>query len=369
MINGAAKQTGGRPVVHFPPGEYAIAKTLEIPTGADMVLVGDSIMNGTNLNWTGVAKRPVFLVCGPSHAIFRELYINCAHTAVGVRVQNCDQPGGRVNLQEVWMDSAESPAELYVGGLDQTEVNSMGAGFGKITAIGGPLARQGKRKSTQVVCYGMGAGCRDSFEIQNGGSILQRDAWYEGGYRTCVGLSGGKGTFTWDGGTVAVGTYPGRGDGLPDRDTGRPAINVDNFQGTTTFIGIEVSSVDPARPPFIRTQGDRADMKALFLGCSFDQGVFSNNAPNAKVALFHNRQRVKGLGTISVSDKSTCDASFLRDMLVQTRSARLPLFYAVRPSVTDVRFDRVFFRNGPRSVELLAGSAADQHSPKTTDKP
>jgi hypothetical protein len=47
----------------------------------------------------------------------------------------------------------------------------------------------------------------------------------------------------------------------------------------------------------------------------------------------------------------------------------LPLFYAVRPSVTDVRFDRVFFRNGPRSVELLAGSAADQHSPKTTDKP
>ena len=366
MIDTAAKHTGQRPVVHFPPGEYAIAKTLRIPAGADMVLVGDGIMNGTNLNWNGGAGQPVFLVHGPSHAIFRELYVNCAHSAVGVRVENCDQPGGRVNLQEVWMDSTQSPAELYVDGLDQTDVTTMGSGFGKITAIGGPLAQQGKRRTTQVVCYGMGAGCRDSFEIQSGGSILQRDAWYEGGYRTCVRLSGGPGAFTWDGGTVAVGTYPG-GNALPDRDSGKPAIEIDNFQGKATFIGIGVSSVDPQRPSFIKTRGDLADMKALFLGCIFAQDTFCNDAPHSKVAVFHSRQLVKDLGTTSVPDKSTCDAPFLRDMFAQTRAARAGLFLPVPPGVTDVRFDRVFFRNGPRSIELLAVSPTDLYSPKATN--
>jgi len=371
VINAAAKLSGKRPVVHFPPGEYAVGKTLEIPAGADMLLVGDSIMgeHGNNLNWTGVDQQPMFLVHGPSHAIFRELYVNCARKAVGVRVDNCDQSGGRVNLQEVWMDNSPDMAEMYVDGLDQTDVSSMGSGFGKITAIGGPLAKQGKRKSPEVVCYGMGAGCRDSFEIRNGGSLLQRDAWYEGGYRTCVGLSGGEGTFTWDGGMIAVGTYPGAGNGLPDRDSGSPAIGLDNFQGKAAFIGLQVSSVDPARSSFIKVKGDRADMKALFLGCIFNQDVFSNDAPNAKVAVFHSRQLKKDLGTIAVPGQGVCDAAFLREMLAQTRSGRLQLFHPLKPDVTDVRFDRVFFRNGQRSIELLAATAADLHPPTTTKKP
>src|SRR5208282_4205016 len=118
------------------------------------------------------------------------------------------------------------------------------------------------------------------------------------------------------------------------------------------FIGIEVSSVDPKRPALIRTRGDRADTKALFLGCNFSQDAFGNYAPHAKVALLHNRQRVKDLGTISVPGQFMCGASFLRDMLAQTRSARLKPFSPLEPSITDVRFDRVFFRNGPRSIEL-----------------
>jgi hypothetical protein len=41
-------------------------------------------------------------------------------------------------------------------------------------------------------------------------------------------------------------------------------------------------------------------------------------------------------------------------MLAQTRSARLQPFHPAKPDVTDVRFDRVFLRDGPRSIELLA---------------
>lgn len=93
----------------------------------------------------------------------------------------------------------------------------------------------------------------------------------------------------------------------------------------------------------------------MFLGCSFKEDVFINNAPKAKVAVFHSRQGMKYLGTISGPDQGVCDAAFLREMLAQTRSARLPLFHPEKPSVTDVRFDRVFFRHGPRAIELVAG--------------
>ncbi len=242
IIDAAAKLTGQRPVLHFPYGDFPVKKTLEIPARADMMLIGDGILNTTNLNWTGPQKQPLLLVHGPSHVIIREMNLNCANSAVGVRVDHCDQPGGRVNLQEVWMDCNTSPAELYVNGLDNTDVSSMGSGFGKITAIGGPLAAQGKRAATEVVCYGMGAGSRDSFDVQHGGSILQRDGWYEGPYRTCVHLNG-QGTFTWDGGTVAVGNYQNKV--MFPEEEGKPAIDIDNFHGKVTLIGLGVSSVDP----------------------------------------------------------------------------------------------------------------------------
>jgi len=358
-IDAAAKLAGQRPVIHLPPGEYAIANTLVIPAKTDMIFLGDGIMETTNLNWTGPAKQPMFLLKGPSHAIIRELYLNCAKTAIGIRLDHADQPGGRVNLQEVWTENSVVkddvfliPPELYVDGLDHTSVSTMGAGLGKITVIGGPLAQQGKRKDSQVVCYGMGAGSRDSFDLQGGGSILQRDAWYEGPYRTCVRLAG-SGTFTWDGGTIAVGNYQNKV--LFPGDEGKPAIDIDNFRGKVTLIGLNVCSVDPTRRPGIVAHGDRDDMQSLLFGCNFAPDVFTNTAPKAKVALLHNRQPVKDLGTISVPDHGDCNPAFLRDMLAQTRNARLHWFTPVKADVTDVRLDRLFIRNGPRSIEVLAG--------------
>ncbi len=352
-IDAAAKLAGQRPVIHFPKGDYAIAETLVIPANTDMILTGDGILNTTNLNWIGPEKQPIILVHGPNHAIFRELNLNCANSAVGVCVDQCDEPGGRVNMQEVWMDCNTSPAELYVDGLDYTDVSSMGSGFGKVIAIGGPLAQQGKRQGTQVVCYGMGGGSRDSFELQNGGSILKRDAWYEGPYRTYLRLSG-QGTFTSDGGTVAVGTY--QSTLMFPEEEGLPAIDIDNFQGKITMIGVNVHSVDSTRPSLIKVRGERDDLQVLFLGNVFGQDAFSNEAPNAKVVLFHNRQHMPDLGTTSVLDQGTVDAAFLREMLAQTRTARLPWLTPLPLEVTDVRFDRVFFRNGPRSIELLAAT-------------
>jgi hypothetical protein len=85
--------------------------------------------------------------------------------------------------------------------------------------------------------------------------------------------------------------------------------------------------------------------------------------------LFHNRQRLKGRGTVSAPDQFPGDAAFLRAMLAQTRAARLKLFAPLQPGITDVRFDRVFFRNGPRSLELLAAGATAAPPPRAGQPP
>jgi hypothetical protein len=87
------------------------------------------------------------------------------------------------------------------------------------------------------------------------------------------------------------------------------------------------------------------------------------------VAVFHSRQLKKDLGTIAVPGQGVCDAAFLREMLAQTRSARLQLFHPLKLDVTDIRFDRVFFRNGSRSIELLAASAAAPQSLQEASQP
>jgi hypothetical protein len=356
-IDDAAKLAGQRPVIHLPKGEYPIGNTLVIPPGTDMMLIGDGMMTVTNLNWTGPVGKPMVDVRGPSHALFRELYFNGANTAVGIRAQGCDQPAGRVNMQEVWMDSGKPavPAEMLVNGLDYTDVSTMGSGFGKITAIGGPLAAQGKRPRTQVVCYGMGAGCLDTYELQNGGSILQRDGWYEGPYRTYLRLTG-KGTFTMDGGEIAVGNYQNKV--MFPEEEGKPAIEIDNFQGKITFIRTSVLSVDPTRAPNIEIKGTRSDLQVLFLGGSFQPDILHNTAPNARVAVVACRRGVKELGTASIPNHGVVDVIFLTEMLAQTRSARLLLFTPLKLDTTDLRLDRVFFRSSARPIELLAGTVA-----------
>jgi len=91
----AAAMKGQRPVVHLPKGNYPVAKTLVIPAGCDLQLVGDGPENATQLNNAGGAD-PLIRVEGPSHATFRNLLVNAGNAAVGLLVEGCDQPGASI---------------------------------------------------------------------------------------------------------------------------------------------------------------------------------------------------------------------------------------------------------------------------------
>jgi hypothetical protein len=92
-IDEAAKLAGQRPVVHLNGHAYQVDKTLVIPAGCDVQLVGDGILNATDLAWAGQGEGPVLLLKGPSRATLRDFLINGAGRAAGVVVEKCDQPG------------------------------------------------------------------------------------------------------------------------------------------------------------------------------------------------------------------------------------------------------------------------------------
>ncbi|MCX8109011.1 MAG: hypothetical protein N3G20_09430, partial [Verrucomicrobiae bacterium] len=123
-IDKAVELTGQRPVVHLPMGRYPVAKTLRIPSGCDLQLVGDSAAEtGTRLEWTGQTNGLVLHVSGPSHATFRDFYIH-AGAARAILVDGCDQPGGRIFADQLNVNGpihgSLGTTALRVSGLDHT---------------------------------------------------------------------------------------------------------------------------------------------------------------------------------------------------------------------------------------------------------
>ena len=96
-IDAAAKLNGQRPVVHLPPGTYHLDRTVVVPAGSDLQLVGDGRDYATVLAWTGTNAGPVLWLRGPSRAVLRDFDIRDeAHRANVIVIDNCDQVGARI---------------------------------------------------------------------------------------------------------------------------------------------------------------------------------------------------------------------------------------------------------------------------------
>jgi hypothetical protein len=89
-----------RNVLYFPAGAYRLNRTLVIPAEADLQLLGDGPENATQLFNAGGAN-PLIRVLGPSYATLRSLFVKAGNDAVGIQVENCDQPGARVNAEQL----------------------------------------------------------------------------------------------------------------------------------------------------------------------------------------------------------------------------------------------------------------------------
>jgi hypothetical protein len=161
-IDQADQLRGSRPVVHLPVGQYNIDHTLEVPAGCDVQLVGDGFFwNATVLVWSGPGNGLVLRLAGPTRATLREFTINGSHAATSIVVENCDQPGSRVFVDQADITPTTQRGFL-ADRLDHTEVNLhsfyIGGAARAVQVIGGPGLARGAPAEGRVDIFGGACG-------------------------------------------------------------------------------------------------------------------------------------------------------------------------------------------------------------------
>ena len=94
---------------------------------------------------SGKDDGPVLRMAGPSRATLRDLEVNGAKRADGIVVEKCDQPGGRVYLEQLNVDAAQRVG-LMVDGVEVANVELHNMNHGGCDL--GVKVRGGARLST-----------------------------------------------------------------------------------------------------------------------------------------------------------------------------------------------------------------------------
>ena len=322
-INEAAKLNGKKPVVHFPSGTHNLPHTLVIPAGTDLQLVGDGQSSILQLAGPGDSALRIL---GPTHATLRDFCIY-AGTKQAIRIEGVDQPDGLIFGDQVWAAGREYG--LMVRDLKNTRVElrgtQPGGGNDKYATI--------NVDNSVVALFGAatsGNGC--IYNVYNGGKLLVRDTWFEGGSAQFLKLSDSA-RVTFDGCKVAC---------LPPVPTDKPSLLADGLRGNLTLVGLNLTGNN-----WIAVRGDKPETKVLvlnsLLGCDEKQR-YTVEGSNSSVGVVGTRRydgkNPRG-GTLVEPDFGKLDKAFLLEMLADDRTFH-PSSLKVRPEgVTDLRLHRI----------------------------
>jgi len=359
-IDQAARFRGQRPIVHLPACWYQIDRTLVIPPGSDVQLVGDGSFYSSMLDWKGLDAGPVLRIDGPSHATLRELSVTGGNQATGIVVDDCDQPGARVFLHGLMLLGAKDH-NLLVDRLDHACVDLRALGDGgtkgvSLSVVGGPGLAAGVPSAGRVAVFGGSSALNAlSYEVRNGGRLLVQDIWYEGpdpGFMRCMD----SGVFTLHGALIAS-------DLRHPSEPGRivPEIQVAGFRGPLTFLGTLFAS--PSARVILESAGDELEM--LLIGVNTqgtEEGAFLNRATNGRAVSLYGYANPPA-GTFPVPDQGSVDASFLRRALAQTREVLPRPPARLAEEITDLRFQRVTVHQAVNGVHLVRLNEAPRLAP------
>ena len=158
LVDRAVRNNSGT-VVHVPFGEYAIDRTIVIPS-SDVQMIGDGPLSV--LRWTGSDRGPVIAIDGPTRATLRDVRVNAAKTADGILISNVDQKGARLYFEALQVNSAVEVG-LHVDGLKEASVDLVDMGHGYTPSVSVKVT--GARAT---IFSGASAGNALSYEVSDG---------------------------------------------------------------------------------------------------------------------------------------------------------------------------------------------------------
>jgi len=354
VINNAAASGTVKPVVHIQPGSYSINATLVVPANSDMQIIGDGYYS--RFTWTGSTTGPVMRLQGPSKATLRDFSVSGSNSADGIEVDNGDQPGSRVFMEQSTLSWSDT--NLFVDGLDYTNVElhdfyhdyDSTTGMTSVVVTGGPSAAQGLWQGGATNIFaGASAGNYLSYGVSNGAHVGVRDIWYDsgaGGAR--VANVTGTGTFSYAGSALYLPT------------SGALGISLDNFQGTAALVNLNTNGN-------IDITGNGGTAKVLGLGLVGPSKTFFSNtsSPSASIEFLNGQTTANPPPGAATSElpETTADPTFLTVTLNQLRTEPPTLLAPLPSGVTDARFYRVFVDYAITGIHLEAASVAPPPPP------
>jgi hypothetical protein len=334
-INQAAALNGQRPVVHLPQGSYNITQTIVVPANTDLQIVGDGGVTG--LGWGGAAgTSPVLRLAGPSRAILRDFKISSFGKSAGIQVDNADQAGARIFLEQVDLTRGLT-ANLLVDRLDravveahnlylaQTYVAPASTGTG-VKVVGGANASAGNPLGGKVSVFaGASSDNYLSFEVTNGGRLAVGEVWYEshGSSASTFVHVANNSFFTVTGSRIAV----------PQTSY---SIRIDDLNGKAAIL-----TSQPDAPVGVFGSGNGT----VWVNGNESHGpssYFTMSAPATLGVFTGNRWYDPATSSHSVANQGNAENNLVQTMLAHLRSERPLGDPTVLPTgVTDLRLYRV----------------------------
>jgi hypothetical protein len=238
LIDQAAALKGQRPVIYFRTGTYGIDKTLVIPAGSDMQLIGDGLLYAsviTRAANSNFSKQPLMLVKGPTQLTIKDLQIGEEgdnNPFAAVAFLGVDQPASQAHLDQLY---SHADTSLMVDKLDYLYVEKNNSFFSDGNILtGGPLTKQGKG-TARVCCFG---GQYARLSVNDGATFVAKDCWWEGKPRIPLDIKG-SGQISIDGSMLAP--------WMADSTT---TIKITEFNGKINLLNMYVHGsvkVDPGK--------------------------------------------------------------------------------------------------------------------------
>jgi hypothetical protein len=340
VIAAAARETGRRPIVHFPFGTFDITDTLVVPA-SDLQLSGDGARSV--LRWRGAGPGPIIRLVSPTHVTLRDLTVAGTPSVDGIVAEGLDARGSRVRLDGVQTQRGEA-SNLLIDRLDEARVDMTDVGHGyaphgaSVVIRGGPSAPRPGATGVTTIYSGASSDNRLSYDISGHARVLIRDIWYEAQTPGFAEVRDGA-TVTFQGARVATSS-----------DATRPAFAIDRATVALLSVQLDDRIAFSGRGP--------ATLLGLGLVREFQPtALVSGAGPSIRALLIHTRQRpgtigADGPGTLAVPDEGRADPALIRRLLDTTRSSSPPRLTALPSSVPDLRMFRISVRGARNNIWL-----------------
>ena len=381
-------------IVYLPQGLFPITRTIQIPAGAHLQIVG--VGSGTQLYWNNESIPSgddgfIFKFNSPSHVILRDLALQGEPD-----INNPDGIGGAI-LAEV--EDVPS-SRVLIEGLNATGGGLVIDGVGNV-----PFDTRVLQVNTALISgngnidapgyLGFFGGQPSTVTVGKGANLIVQDAWYEGSdsrYITCTDFA----NITVQGSMISMGGWHGN---IPDTGT---TFNLEHCQTQTAILNSHLSRVikDNLSPGYSLAlsptsttqtnvlllnvtgdhstyQGGLATIPSSALGTAsapsniaapsaLDQSYFLPDpatqanyliANSTFVQTFSDQNSNSYSWEFAAKIQGTLQKSFIKGALTQTldprkRSARL-VPEVTDDAVTDIQIYRVSVKEAPQGVQFV----------------